>query len=776
MSRPALDRESRDRAAVDAPLPELGEPGDDPVTGGHHRGWLAAGLVLAGGATVAVFFTDDPLYLRVALLAVCWAFLIAAFVAGGRRADQAAAAAREAELRHAYDLELEREVAARHEHQLQLESRLRQESEQAMRDELGRLRTELAGLAELKDDLAAVTELRTELTALAEVRGELAGLGQVRAELAGLAELRADLGRMRSELTDQLSGELLVERMVMRAQSVRGPAQSSPDAGSARPLDVSPWESPAVAWDVDHWESTRVDLAAPAPADPAPRVIAAPPPVPPPAVPPRAAVEPPPSPLAWLVEESVLEPWVEPSPKSPLEWLGDRALIDDARPQDARQGLLDGAPGEGARRDEVRPDEALLHEVGRSIGGLPAVPPPVPPREPVAPVPSREPEPAVSVDPPRRRHRRAAEPDDEGTARPIAPRRSHAADEETPGTAADRTAPWTPSVSAVETPSETPWWESSAPSQDPAPAAGGPAAVSSAGEPPAPWDSPSWGEPSWQTPSETPSWATRSVRSSASPESPTEVGPGSPYVSSAAGAPQGETPSWSTPSWEGSAWGTTTEGASRGSSSWDAPRPEASDHGASSGEAASAGAPSWLASSEPAPGSGARAGGKPSWGESQWDTSSSEALSDGQSSSDAFSYGASSETPPSGFPAPDGSADGARWWENASDDEPSWRRASDAVSADPTPSTGATSWSGAAADPAGDAWSAPSWSAGPAEAPPAVAPPVAEPPAQGHARLEQILAESGVEAPSGARSRRRRYREEGEDAADDVLARVLGQR
>jgi hypothetical protein len=48
------------------------------------------------------------------------------------------------------------------------------------------------------------------------------------------------------------------------------------------------------------------------------------------------------------------------------------------------------------------------------------------------------------------------------------------------------------------------------------------------------------------------------------------------------------------------------------------------------------------------------------------------------------------------------------------------------------------------------------------------------PPLQGHARLEQILAESGVEAPTGGRSRRRRYREEGEAAGDDVLARVLG--
>src|SRR4051794_16985064 len=86
---------------------------------GTHRGWLTIGLLLAAGATVAVFLTEDALYLRVALLAVCWAFLIAAFLGGNRRVDQVAAAGREAELRHAYDLELQREVAARHEYEVE---------------------------------------------------------------------------------------------------------------------------------------------------------------------------------------------------------------------------------------------------------------------------------------------------------------------------------------------------------------------------------------------------------------------------------------------------------------------------------------------------------------------------------------------------------------------------------------------------------------------------------------------------------------------------------
>jgi hypothetical protein len=201
---------------------------------GGRRFWLVLGLVLAAGATAAVLLTDDPRYLRVALLAMCWAFVVAAFLAGDRRADQVAAAAREAELRHAYDLELEREVAARHQYEAELEGRLRREAQDAVRAEL--------------------VQVRVQLASLTEIRGELAGLGQLRTELAGLGELRADLGRMRTELTEQLSGELLVERMVMRAQSVRGQG----------PADGRTIEAPS--WDVDRWQETRVVPAEPEPA------------------------------------------------------------------------------------------------------------------------------------------------------------------------------------------------------------------------------------------------------------------------------------------------------------------------------------------------------------------------------------------------------------------------------------------------------------------------------------------------------------------------------
>ncbi|MCZ2825338.1 MULTISPECIES: DUF6779 domain-containing protein [unclassified Modestobacter] len=519
----------------------------EPVPGSAaQRVWSGVALLLAVPATAAAFLTEDPLYLRVALLAVCWAFVIAAFLAGSRRADRMAATAREAELRHAYDLELAHEVAARHEHAAELENRLRREAEQAMSGELGRLRTELAALTQL--------------------RSEPSGLEQLRTELAGLGELRGDLGRMRSELTEQLSGELLIERMVMRAQSVRGPARTA-DVG--RTVEGAP-----PGWEASVWTSSPAGPDAPAepgrvlPVSVAEALDLPAPPISRASAPPEESADRhrPPSPLEWLVEEAVLEPWVEPSPKSPLAWLGEKALLDAAGRPAAEVPVVPMPSRPPLPEPVLRVPEPVLHEPEPVL----RVPEPVLHEpEPALPVPEPDPEPAPRVpepalrvsdlvaamsdplEPPRRRHRRAAEPDEAGGVTPSnGRRRSHAAPEE----------------------------ESAA--------------------------SPSWSD-----------WAAASA-------------------GSGSGASGGETPSWASPA-------------------------------------------------EPIP-----TGAAPSV-----------------------------ESPP---------------WE-------------------PTP-----------------------WSAAPVTPVAAEPAPRATAPAQGHARLEQILAESGVSAPSGGRSRRRRYREEGEEAGDDVLARVLG--
>src|SRR3954467_14997169 len=55
---------------------------------------FVGGFALAIAATLAVFLTDNAQYLRIAVVAVAWAFVLATFAAGRRQADRTAAALR----------------------------------------------------------------------------------------------------------------------------------------------------------------------------------------------------------------------------------------------------------------------------------------------------------------------------------------------------------------------------------------------------------------------------------------------------------------------------------------------------------------------------------------------------------------------------------------------------------------------------------------------------------------------------------------------------------
>ena len=281
---------------------------------------LGGGFVLAVAATLAVFLTDNPQYLRIAVVAVAWAFVIATFAAGRRTGDRAEAEIRESQLRHAYELELEREVSARREYELAVENEVRRETEDSMRGELEALRRDIAKLtglrdevarvsamggelaaltdlrdqvarvAAMQDDVAALGALRRDVAALGSLRDDVAGLASLREELGQLADLRADMGRLRAELTEQLSSEMLVERIVMRTQASRlsgepsrlesGPGRAL-DAPSSWAEDVPPRELtggwPAVRLDepreTQQFEQVRMDRTPPRPPMPTPQAM-----------------------------------------------------------------------------------------------------------------------------------------------------------------------------------------------------------------------------------------------------------------------------------------------------------------------------------------------------------------------------------------------------------------------------------------------------------------------------------------------------------------------
>ncbi|MCZ2858289.1 DUF6779 domain-containing protein [Blastococcus sp. VKM Ac-2987] len=378
-----------------------------PAQPGSRTLLQAGGFVLAAGATLAVFLTDDAQLLRIAVVAVAWAFVLATFAAGRRGADQVRAAAREADLRRAYELELEREVAARREYELELENELRRETEESMREELDALRGDIAALSGLRDEVARVAGMRGDLAALgglrdevarvaalrdevarvAGLRDDVAALTGLRGELGQLAALREDMGRLRVELSEQLSSEMLVERIVMRTQAGRLPGEATRLDGPARTLDGgATWSDEAPPRELTGgWPAIRLDeprptqqfeqvrtstwsaapspatTSFPAPTPPARVPAAAPPPsVPRPpvpaatrrpappatAVPPATASAPPvPAPEFGRHDRSAAHeddphlgsrrsrhaaggpPPADPPP-SPLEWLAARSLID----------------------------------------------------------------------------------------------------------------------------------------------------------------------------------------------------------------------------------------------------------------------------------------------------------------------------------------------------------------------------------------------------------------------------------------------------------------
>jgi hypothetical protein len=112
------------------------------------RPWLVVGFVLAVGATLALVLSNDPRFLRLAIVAALWAALIGAFLAVKYRKHAGNSEDAVAEAQAVYELELEREVAARREFELEIEAEARQQSEVESRTELDALRAEIAGLRE----------------------------------------------------------------------------------------------------------------------------------------------------------------------------------------------------------------------------------------------------------------------------------------------------------------------------------------------------------------------------------------------------------------------------------------------------------------------------------------------------------------------------------------------------------------------------------------------------------------------------------------------------
>ncbi|WP_440900221.1 DUF6779 domain-containing protein, partial [Actinosynnema sp.] len=127
-------------------------PSRDDEQQEHGRGsarlLLVAALAFALVAAAVLVLSDNARWLRLAVVSALWAALVGAFLAARYRRQVADREDEVADLQNVYELELEREVAARREFELELETEAHRKAREDAKDDLDALRGELRALRE----------------------------------------------------------------------------------------------------------------------------------------------------------------------------------------------------------------------------------------------------------------------------------------------------------------------------------------------------------------------------------------------------------------------------------------------------------------------------------------------------------------------------------------------------------------------------------------------------------------------------------------------------
>jgi hypothetical protein len=125
-------------------------PSDEQQDRGRGTGrlLLVAAMALALVAAALLVLSDNARWLRLAVVSALWAALVGAFLAARYRRQVADREDEVADLQSVYELELEREVAARREYELEIEAESRKRVQEESRDDLDALRDELRALRE----------------------------------------------------------------------------------------------------------------------------------------------------------------------------------------------------------------------------------------------------------------------------------------------------------------------------------------------------------------------------------------------------------------------------------------------------------------------------------------------------------------------------------------------------------------------------------------------------------------------------------------------------
>ncbi|MFD1151119.1 DUF6779 domain-containing protein, partial [Saccharothrix hoggarensis] len=209
---------------------------------GFARLLLVAALALALGAAAVLVLSDNARWLRLAVVAALWAALVGAFLAARYRKQVVERADEVADLQSVYELELEREVAARREYELELEAETRKRVQEEARDDLEALRGELRALRENLEALLGGevlverVALRAESTRMRHLsdQSRLMAVGDKRIITAGsavpVAKKAADKPQAdRTELIERVNVD------AGRKDQVRRPEPTRPEPARREP-------------------------------------------------------------------------------------------------------------------------------------------------------------------------------------------------------------------------------------------------------------------------------------------------------------------------------------------------------------------------------------------------------------------------------------------------------------------------------------------------------------------------------------------------------------
>ncbi|WP_143027805.1 DUF6779 domain-containing protein [Lentzea albidocapillata] len=206
---------------------------------GSGRLLLVAALALALVAAAVLVLSDSARMLRLAVVAALWAALVGAFLAARYRRQVTERDDEVADLQSVYELELEREVAARREYELEIESETRKRIEEESRADIEALRADLHAL---RDNLQALLggDVLVERVALRAESTRLRSIGSEAARLAAAPEQRVINAKPMITATSSVTSEKPSERTELIERVAHDAKMQPPRREQARPEPVRP--------------------------------------------------------------------------------------------------------------------------------------------------------------------------------------------------------------------------------------------------------------------------------------------------------------------------------------------------------------------------------------------------------------------------------------------------------------------------------------------------------------------------------------------------------